>query len=316
MRVHAVFNRDGGTFRTMDMEEYCRSAKSVFADAGTDFTCEIVEGKEIERALKVAAGKEKLDAILAGGGDGTISAAAGICWREGMPLGVVPAGTMNLFARSLQLPLDVHEVLTVLAQGSIKNADIATANGRPYIHQYSVGLHSRMVRLRNSYKFKSRWGKMRASVHAAVQAMLDPPVFDAVATIDGKGEHFRTSAISVANNHFGADPLLFAESLSGGELGIYIAGAMRPAGVAKLVFDILRGKLKESPAVTEFGARRLNLHFPKMPRKAKAVMDGELLPLERDVEIELHAGELKILAAETSALGDPPPTGRPSRKSS
>ncbi len=297
MKIHAVFNRDGGTFRTMDMTEYCREAHEIFAARGNDFSCDVVAGGEMEEALEKASRRGDLDAILAGGGDGTISAAAGICWREGMPLGVVPAGTMNLFARSLHLPLDLHEVLEVLASGRIKNADIATANGRAYVHQFSVGLHARMVRLRNAHDFSSRWGKMRASIGAAVEAMLNPPVFEAVCRIDGRTERRRTSAISIANNHFGADPLLYAENLNGGELGIYIAEALSPAGVAKLVFDILRGKLKENETVSERGASEIVLQFPKLPKRANAVVDGELLPLAREVEIVLHAGELRVLAA-------------------
>ena len=302
MKIHAVFNRDGGTFRSMDMGDWCRQATGIFSARGHDFSCDVVAGEEILDALEKASRRSDLDAILAGGGDGTVSAAAGICWREGMPLGVVPAGTMNLFARSLHMPLDLGEVLEVLAAGRIKHADIATANGRPYVHQYSVGLHARMVRLRNSYHFRSRWGKMRASVRAALQVMLDPPVFHVVCRIDGREELRRTSAIAVSNNHFGADPLLYAETLSGGELGIYIAGALSPGGVAKLIFDILRGKLKESETISERGAREVRLHFPRMPKRANAVMDGELLPLERDVEIVLHAGELKILAPATGSV--------------
>lgn len=314
MRIQAIFNRDGGTFRNMDMEAYCRRATRIFEAHGHDFSCAVVEGSEVETAIAEAAGRSDLDAIIAGGGDGTISTAAGICWKRGMPLGVVPAGTMNLFARSLKLPLDLEEVLQALATGTVRNADIASANGRAYIHQYSVGLHARMVRLRNSYRFSSRFGKMRASIRAAFQVMFHPPVFTAICEVNGLEEKARTSAISISNNHFGADPLLFADNLNGGELGIYIAGAMTPGSVAHLAFDILRGKLKESEVVSERGASHIVLRFPKLSRRAHAVIDGELVPLEKEVSIRLHAGELKVLAPATPA--GVAATGTPSRKSS
>ena len=48
--------------------------------------------------------------------------AAGIAWKAGIPLGVVPAGTMNLFARSLKLPLDINLVLDTLAAGKVEGA--------------------------------------------------------------------------------------------------------------------------------------------------------------------------------------------------
>lgn len=305
MRVHAVLNRDGGTFRTTDMNEYCRLATRTFEGHGHGFSCEIVAGDEIEAALKKAADRDDLDAILAGGGDGTISAAAGICWKREMPLGVVPAGTMNLFARALKLPLDVYGVLDVLAKADIRNVDIATANGRPFIHQFSVGLHSRMVRFRNSYEFASRLGKMRASVRAAIGVILDPPVFHAELTIDGEEEHRRVSAIAISNNPFGDDPLLFADRVDQGKLGVYIAPALTPSGVARLVADILAGRRRANPDLDERTATAVSLHFPRFTRRHNAVFDGELVPLDKEVMLEIHSGELKVLMPVEGDKADP-----------
>jgi diacylglycerol kinase family enzyme len=318
MKIHAVFNRDGGTFRTTDMDAYCGRASEIFGSHGHVFSCEIVAGSEVEHGLQKGARRDDLDALIAGGGDGTISTAAAVCWREGMPLGVVPAGTMNLFARSLRLPLDVVEALEVLARGRMKDADIASANGHAFVHQYSLGLHARMVRLRNKFRYRSRLGKMRASVHAAVEVMFDPPVFEVECVVDGRPEHARVSAMSVSNNHFGADPLLVADTLSGGELGSYLASPLTPGGVAKLAFDVLRGKLHDNAAISERGAKQIDLHFPKPSKRANSVIDGELVPLKRDVAIKLHAGELKLLAPQPGDERESgwTATGTPSRRNS
>ena len=52
--------------------------------------------------------------------------------------------------------------------GDIAAADIGTADDRAFVHQFSAGLHARMVRYRNAMTFASRLGKMRASARAAV----------------------------------------------------------------------------------------------------------------------------------------------------
>lgn len=301
MKIHAVFNRDGGTFRTTDMGEYCRRATETFESHGHSFSCNIVAGKEIEEALRKEADRDDLDAILAGGGDGTISAAAGICWKRGMPLGVVPAGTMNLFARALGLPLDIYAVLDVLAAADVRDADVATANGRPFVHQFSVGLHPRMVRFRNSYDFASRLGKISASVRAAIGVILDPPIFHADIEVDGKTERRRVSAISVSNNPFGDDPLLFPDRVDQGRLGIYVAPALNPSGVARLVLAILMGKRRRNPDLDERTARSVVLRFPRYSRKHHAVIDGELIPLDKEVSLDIHAGELKVLMPSQAA---------------
>ncbi len=79
--------------------------KTVFRKAGHDFDAVIFSGGEIVPAMERAARRDDIDGIVAGGGDGTISAAASIAWKNGVALGVVPAGTMNLFARSLRVRL-------------------------------------------------------------------------------------------------------------------------------------------------------------------------------------------------------------------
>jgi diacylglycerol kinase family enzyme len=155
-----------------------------------------------------------------------------------------------------------------------------------------------MVRYRNSMTFGSRLGKMRASTRAAIGVMFNPPEFEVEFTVDGKSSYRKVSAISVSNNEFGRDPLMYADSLNRGHLGFYTADPLKPAGVAKLVFDILRGRLKENAAVTAMTAAELELHFPKKRHDVRCVMDGELLPMDRNVLLKIHAGELTVLVNE------------------
>lgn len=301
MRVQAIFNRDGGTFRTTDMEAYARHAEEVFAAAGHHLDCDIVESSDIEMVLRRCAERTDLDAMLAGGGDGTISAAAGLAWQSGMPLGIIPAGTMNLFARSLKIPLDIWEAIDALADGDIAAADIGTADDRPFVHQFSAGLHARMVRLRNAMTYRSRVGKIVANTRAALGVILDPPEFEVEFVVDGMAESRKVSAINVSNNRFGDNGLLYADDLSGGHLGFYTTGPLKPAGVARLAFDILRGKLRENADVREMTGREVELHFPRVDRSINCVIDGELLPMDRDVSIRLHPGELKVIVPKVQA---------------
>lgn len=295
MKLVAIFNRDGGTFRTTDMQAFCEYSRDVFTREGHEIDCRPVDGKDILAELERAADEPGIDGIIAGGGDGTISAAAGIAWKHGIALGVVPAGTMNLFARSLKLPLDIRQALEALASGDIAEVDIASANGRLFVHQFSAGLHSRMVRYRNNLAFASRLGKIKASVRAAISVILNPPVFEVEFTVNGEKQRSKVSAISVSNNEFGRNSLLVADDISGGHLGFYLTDPLRPLGVTRLALDIMRGKLKENASVTAMTATSVELHFPRTRHDVRCVIDGELLPMERDVALKLHAGELKVL---------------------
>lgn len=296
MKLRAIFNRDGGTFRTTDMAAYGKAVEAAFYAAGHEIEIAVVGAGEMREALETAGRRADLDAMIAGGGDGTISAAAGVAWKCGMPLGIIPAGTMNLFARSLKLPIDIWKAPEVLASGRIIDGDIGSADGRAFVHQFSMGLHARLVRYRNAYRFASRIGKIGASTRAAIGVIFNPPDFEIEFDADGHRERRHVSQISVSNNHFGHATLMYAEDVTAGHLGFYTAPPLNPAGVAKLAFDILRGRFRASPLITEMSAIAVDLHFPKVDRKINCVIDGELLPIaRRDIALRVHPGELKLL---------------------
>jgi diacylglycerol kinase family enzyme len=306
MRIIGVFNRDGGTFKTTDMTAFAERAKTVFAGAGHDFEPRVVEGKVLIAELKRAASEAEV--LLAGGGDGTISAAAGIAYERRIPLGVLPAGTMNLFARSLGMPLNLDQALTALAEGEVKAVDIATANGRPFIHQFSVGIHPKLVKLRESLTYKSRIGKMWASVRAATGAVLRPPNFTAEILTSRGLERRRTAGISVSNNPFDEGHLPLADTLDRGVLGIYVIKPLSYRALLGLGWGMLRGKWKSLPQIIDKEAREATIRFPSKKADAVAVIDGELIRLSDRVDLRVHPGALQVLVPRETVLPKPADT--------
>lgn len=296
MRAIAILNRDAGTLRTMDLEVYAEHLRRAFAAHGHVVECQIVAGNQVVETLTSASRDPSCEALIVAGGDGTVSAAAGIAWKSGRPLGVIPAGTMNLFARAIGLPLDVAAVPDVLARWNVRAVDICDAEGHPFVHQFSAGMHARMIRLREKLPYRSRLGKIGANLRASFSAALNPPAFDVTYAVGGQKRKLRISAVSVSNNPFGASPFLVPERLDGGRLGLYFAKALDWRGAFRLAFDILRGKLKENVAIRAETAGEVALDFPRRRRRARCVIDGELMPLPRSMTIRIHPGELKILA--------------------
>ena len=295
MHIVAVLNRDGGTLRTMDLKAFSAELIAAFAEHGHSLECQISAGKRVASTLRKAAVRKDVDAILAAGGDGTISTAAGIAFEANMPLAVLPAGTMNLFARALGLPLDLTEALQAIAAGSVQAVDIATANERPFVHQFGVGIHARLVRIREGMSYGSRVGKMLASLRAIAAAAARPPRFEVeVHTAEGVERQW-ASGVAISNNPLGDGHIPHADTLDTGLLGIYIAAPVTTPELLRLAVDVLRGTWRASPMVSEREAEAVTLSFPKRKRGAVAVVDGELIHLQRQVDIRLHPGALKVL---------------------
>ncbi len=78
--------------------------------------------------------------IIVGGGDGTLSAAAGILANSDTVLGVLPFGTANDFARTLEIPPDLESACTVIARGETISVDLGQCGDRYYLNLASIGL--------------------------------------------------------------------------------------------------------------------------------------------------------------------------------
>jgi len=304
LHVVAILNRDGGTLRTMDMEAFCAQACAAFERHGHTLDCQVVSGDAVEARLREAASGDGVDAVLAGGGDGTISAAAGIAYETGMPLAVLPAGTMNLFARALKVPLDLTEALEALAAGELGAVDVATANGRLFVHQFGVGIHARLVRIREGMTYGSRLGKLLASLRAVAAAVVRPPVFEAELRTAKGTEKRRVSGIAVSNNPVGDGHIPHADRLDAGVLGVYVAAPVTSSELAALGTGIFLGTWRSSPMISEKEVTSLTLHFPERKKGAQAVIDGELVTLEPVVELAIQPRALRVIIPKQSAETD------------
>ncbi len=280
----------------MDLDGFSDHLRKQFGAEGHDFDLCLIKGADIEDALREATSDSGLDAIVAGGGDGTVSCAAAYAWKNGMPLGVLPAGTMNLFARSIGIPLDIMQAGAALARGAVRDCDIATANGKPFVHQFSVGMQSRMIKEREGSNHNSRFGKILASAAATFSMLSRPPAFRVAVTVDGEPVVTdRLSVVSVSNNPYGEGHLPYADRLDSGMLGVYHAPALDSLASARLTADLVMGAWSANPDFRSGKGRQVCLKFPHLKRSAQAVVDGELIRLEPEVSLESHSGELKLL---------------------
>jgi diacylglycerol kinase family enzyme len=301
MRITMILNQDGGTIRGMDAKEFGDMACARLSKRGEECVLRLVSGKDLVKTLNELAVDAETGTIVAGGGDGTISAAAGVCFKSGKTLGVLPMGTMNMFARSLSLPLDPTEALDALVDADELPLDIATANGRPYVHQFSVGLHARLVHQRSRLDTSTRFRKITSTIKSLGRVILNPPRFGVeIDTGSGRTRQI-VSAVSVSNNLFGDTPLAYAAALDEGVLGVYRSRALEPGTVFRMTLRAAIGKLREDPDMSVEPALKVTLKFPNARGGSKAAIDGEIIPLEQEVECICHPGALRTLVPKSYA---------------
>jgi diacylglycerol kinase family enzyme len=301
MRVTAVLNRDSGTLRTLAEADVRRRIAEPFEAAGHRIEIGFHGGEEIGERLRAAAAARP-DALVVGGGDGTVRSAAEIVAGTGVAIGVLPLGTMNLFARTLGLPIDLDAAAAALAVGTVVDADLAEVDGRPFTHQISLGLQPRMVRLRERRGgYGSRLGKMLASALALRSVLKRPPGLDLVLEEDGRVRALTTPGLIVSNNPYGSGHLPYADEPATGLLGVYDVTSSRWTDLIHLVAGILWGSWQDDPHVEIRTARKVVIRSAGGPASIAATVDGELVRLSLPATVVKRPDAFRVIVARNTA---------------
>lgn len=164
--------------------------------------------------------RDRIDCVVVGGGDGTVISMIPGLLESKLPLGIIPLGTFNDLARTLDLPLEIEAAARRIAAGAVRNIDVARVNGAYFVNEASIGLSSRIARLQTS-EIKKRFGFL-AVFATSLQALRGSYPFHVEVEYDGKIERFKTIQLTVANSHrFGG--LIYNETaaIDDGQLDLY-----------------------------------------------------------------------------------------------
>ena len=171
MRIRAILNRGGGTLHGSGAEEHETRVRTAFDAAGVEAEVRAVDAGRLAEEFRAAAQDASLDAVVAGGGDGTVSCAAGVLADTDRPLGILPLGTLNHLARDAGIPTDLDEAAATIAGGHVRRIDVAEVNGRVFVNNSAIGLYPRMVRRREEEQHRLGRSKRLAMVSASLHAL-------------------------------------------------------------------------------------------------------------------------------------------------
>ncbi len=143
-----------------------------------------------------------VDCVIVGGGDGSMNAAASALVETQLPLGVLPMGTANDLARTLNIPTDVEQAFDIIADGIRHPIDLGCINGKYFFNVAHIGLGVHVAR-HLSPGLKQRWGAL-SYAHGLIKALRSFRPFHAQITCDGRSRRVRTIQIAVGNGrHYG-----------------------------------------------------------------------------------------------------------------
>ena len=211
--------------------------------------------------------------VIVGGGDGSLNAAAKGLLNTGLPLGVLPLGTANDFARTIGLPVDLTAAIDVIAKSNTTDIDLGDANGYLFFNVASVGFSADLA-MSLTEKAKKRWGKFGYGMVAA-RLLARSGLFTATLEHDGRTEELRTLQVSVGNGRFYGGGMTVHEdaTASDGLLDFYSLEVDHWWKLLALLPSLRRGTHGEWTDVRAFSTKALTIRTSR-PRAVN--LDGEL----------------------------------------
>ena len=170
-----------------------------FREHGIEAQVETVTPDLLADTVRQAAAG-KWDALIAGGGDGTVSLLAGNLAGKNIPLGVLPLGTYNHFARDLNLPLELEEAIRSIAESKPRAVDLAEVNQHFFVNNSSIGIYPRAVAERETLRRQTGGGKRLLMVWAGIKVLMRRPLVRVRLEMEGKVTERTTPFVFVGNN--------------------------------------------------------------------------------------------------------------------
>lgn len=300
MRAVAIINARSGTALVADREAITGALRSAFSAAGHDLECRFVDPGALAAAFAEAAASD-VEAVLAGGGDGTARTAARALMGTGKTLGVVPLGTMNRLARSLGVPLGIGEAATALASARVMAIDVASVNGSLFLSNSLMGLPTEFAARRQ--ELRGRPALDRLYGYAGVVAAILRSRKRFWITIDHGAElkPVRALSIAVSSNAYAETPSLFLRKvrLDGGELSVYISRHRSGWALARAALRAMLGRHKADPGLLVLTGHEITMRSHR--RHIRLSNDGEVEVHATPLEYRIHPRALNVLAPEDAS---------------
>lgn len=245
------------------------------------------------RALAAWAVEKGFRAVVAAGGDGTINEVVNGLAGSDVTLGVLPVGTMNVFAAELGLPGDLKAAWQVVREGVTRKVDLARANDQYFIQLAGVGLDAQALQ-ETTWESKRSLGPLSYLVSAAQIAARVPPRL----LVEADGVEREGSFVLVGNGRYYGTRLAFFKDakVDDGKLDVLIFKNLGYLDIARYLGTILMGIHTEQKDVEYFQTKRA---IVRCDQTVPVEVDGEVAT-ESPVTFRISSRKLRVFVPQES----------------
>jgi YegS/Rv2252/BmrU family lipid kinase len=229
--------------------------------------------------------------VIACGGDGTVRACADVLAGTTVPLGIVPAGTGNLLARNLALPMGVADAVHVALAGQDRRIDLGVVDGQRFAVMAGIGFDAAMV-AGTSERLKTGMGWPAYLLSGARHLFGD--IMRVTVRVDGGPELQRRARLVLVGNVgriTGGIPLLPDAAPDDGWLDVVILTPRTLVGWAHVAGRVLTRNRRTRRPVERHRGKRIEVRAEKPhPRE----LDGDNIPAAAEFVAEIEPATLTV----------------------
>lgn len=260
----------------------------------------LISGSADESRAFVERNADAADAIVIGGGDGTIRTLLPDVLRLEVPLGILPLGTANDFARSIGIAENIEEAARTIAAGHRRKVDVAVADGAPFLNVVNIGLGQEVAKA-HATGLKAALGYLAYPLHWW-QAIRSSRRFRARLALDGNDPvGVRAEQISVSNStSFGRQ--FSIDRTNSPDSGYLSVAILAPTGIGAwlgILKGLFTGRVVEARDASVVRARSVRIETSR-PRAYSA--DGDIAG-KTPVEIAIRHKALKVFVPRSPVAG-------------
>jgi diacylglycerol kinase family enzyme len=297
-------NASAGSIAAAEGSATVTRVREVFQRANLEADILGIGQESLPAAARKAAASDA-DVLVLGGGDGTLSAGAAALVGSHKPLGILPLGTLNHFAKDVGIPLDLDQAVGTIASGHVKEVDVGEVNGRIFLNNSSIGLYPSAVAEREELRHRHGGGKWPAMLSACLDVFRRFPLLAVTLRVEDAAVAVTTPFVFVGNNRY--DMRLFAlgsrARLDGGELSVYLSQNGGRTGLLRLALRALVGRLAQDRDFHSIMVPEVEIRTGR--RSLKVSLDGEVVRMTSPMRYRLRPRSLRVLVP----LPDPAPAG-------
>jgi diacylglycerol kinase (ATP) len=266
--------------------------RSTLSDAGfaDPIWYEVASSREASARARKAV-QAGADVLFVWGGDGTVQRCVDAVAGQRVDLAILPAGTANLLATNLGVPIDLQKAVDVGLRGARRPLDVGVLNGKRFAVMAGVGLDAVMMRSADG-NLKDRFGRL-AYVWTGIRASRIKPRVVSI-KVDGKS-WFKGEAVCILLGQMGklgGGLVAFPEALpDDGLLEIGVITAEGAIELARVLGRLVVGNLEHSPFTEMTRGRTVDIRLDKATAYE---LDGGARKARRRLRASLEPGAITV----------------------